>query len=121
MEEPRNQPVQEPEESIDESRRSFLNTYGKAALVASPAITGLIATSMSSPAIAASSGGGGGGGGAIIGLVAGGAEMGIVAAAPKRQAAVLPVSQPAPVTAPAAPVQQLPPAPPPPLPTPERG
>ncbi len=39
-------------------RREFLSKYGKAALVAPPAITMLLSTSMSSPAIAQSTGGG---------------------------------------------------------------
>ena len=34
-------------EPIDEDRRRFLNVYGKAALVAPPIITTLLATSMS--------------------------------------------------------------------------
>jgi hypothetical protein len=49
------------EELLDRAgtdRREFLSKYGKAALVAPPAITMLLSTSMSSPAIAQSTGGG---------------------------------------------------------------
>jgi hypothetical protein len=47
-------------EQLDQAgtdRREFLSKYGKAALVAPPAITMLLSTSMSSPAIAQSTGG----------------------------------------------------------------
>ena len=45
------------ENSADQERRAFLNLFGKAAIAAPPAVTMLLATSMSSPAIAASTGG----------------------------------------------------------------
>jgi|SRR5690348_3143982 len=115
-------------EVINEDRRAFLNTYGKAALVAPPVITAMLATSMSSRAIAASTGGGsggGGGGGGEAGFLFVGAGAGavpLVAAGGKKP---LPVQQPAlapaPVNMQAAPVQALPPTPPPPTPGPERG
>jgi hypothetical protein len=44
-------------EATDCDRRAFLNTYAKAGLVAAPVITTLLATSLSSPAIAMSTGG----------------------------------------------------------------
>jgi hypothetical protein len=40
----------------EDDRRAFLSKFGKAALVAPPAITMLLSTSMSSPAIARSAG-----------------------------------------------------------------
>jgi hypothetical protein len=45
------------ESAGQQDRREFLNTFGKAAVVAPPVITGLLSTSMASPAIAASTGG----------------------------------------------------------------
>jgi len=41
----------------EDDRRAFLSKFGKAALVAPPAISMLLSTSMSSPAIARSTGG----------------------------------------------------------------
>lgn len=41
-----------------QDRRAFLDTFGKAAIVAPPVITAMLSTSMASPAIAASGGGG---------------------------------------------------------------
>jgi hypothetical protein len=40
-----------------QDRRAFLNTFGKAAIIAPPVVTALLSTSMASPAIAASTGG----------------------------------------------------------------
>jgi hypothetical protein len=45
------------EKNVGEDRRAFLSKYGKLALVAPPAITMMLSTSMSSPAIARSTGG----------------------------------------------------------------
>jgi hypothetical protein len=47
----------DPRETLGQDRRQFLAKYSKLALVAPPAITLLLSTSMSSPAIAQSSGG----------------------------------------------------------------
>ena len=107
-----------PPETVNEDRRAFLNTYGKAALLAPPVITGLLATSMSSPAIARSVGGSGGGGGGGAGaiLLGAGAAGGVVPLV----AAGAPRAVPAPVAAPAPPVAvELAPAPPPPPPPPQ--
>lgn len=123
----RSSPAEEPEaEFVDEDRRSFLNIYGKAALVAPPVITMLLATSMSSRAIAQSTGGipggggGGGGGGVGIPIAVVGAGGSALAAAPHAAPAVLPVQEVAPVVAPP-PIPQPPPMPLPPPPAPERG
>jgi hypothetical protein len=40
-----------------QDRRAFLNTFGKAAIIAPPVVTAMLSTSMASPAIAASTGG----------------------------------------------------------------
>ena len=107
-------------ESVDQDRRAFLNTYAKAGLVAAPVITTLLATSLTSPAIARSTGGGGNGASLGLLLVPAGAGAGAAAAAPGSP----PVVAPPPTETPAAPPpplpQPLPPAPPP-LITPERG
>jgi hypothetical protein len=110
-----------PGEPIDESKRNFLSVYGKAALIAPPVITGLLATSMSSPAIARTTGGGGGGGKAGLGFLLGAAPAGVIAAAPREQA--VPVRESRVLSAEAPPPEeiQVPPAPPPPPPGPERG
>jgi hypothetical protein len=47
-----------PDRIENSDRRAFLNTFGKAAIIAPPTITILLSTSMSSPAIARSTGGG---------------------------------------------------------------
>lgn len=121
-------PAEEPEtEFVDEDRRSFLNIYGKAALVAPPVITMLLATSMSSRAIAQSTGGipggggGGGGGGAGVPIALIGAEGAAIGAAHTGAPAVVPVQDVAPVAPPPPLIEQPPPAPLPPPPTPERG
>lgn len=97
--------------TVDQDRRAFLLRYGKVALVAPPVITTLLATSMSSTAIAQSIGGSGGGGGNAWLFGAGALPL---AAIPARQApAAVPLAQPAPppVAAPS-PVAAPPPAPP---------
>lgn len=53
----------EREDRVEHDRRTFLNTFGKAAIVAPPVITMMLSTSMASPAIAASTGGTSGGDG----------------------------------------------------------
>jgi hypothetical protein len=47
----------EQDRAANEDRRAFMSTFGKVALVAPPVITAMLATSMSSPAIAQSTGG----------------------------------------------------------------
>jgi hypothetical protein len=42
---------------METDRRTFVSTFGKAAIVAPPVVTALLSTSLSSPAIAASTGG----------------------------------------------------------------
>jgi hypothetical protein len=107
-------------ESVDESRRSFLNVYGKAALVAPPVVTALLATSMSSPAIAKSTGGGGGSGTAV-GVALAGSQLGFAAFAPRARQVAAPIEQVLPVAEPAPAPIEIPPPPPPAAPGPERG
>ena len=52
----------EPDSSEDQARRDFLKKAGRFAIVTPPAITLLLGTSLTSPAIAISSGSGGSGG-----------------------------------------------------------
>jgi hypothetical protein len=42
---------------METDRRTFVSTFGKAAIIAPPVVTALLSTSLSSPAIAASTGG----------------------------------------------------------------
>lgn len=49
--------------SSEDDRREFLKSCGRFALTVPPAMTVILSTSLSSPAIAKSTGGGGGGGG----------------------------------------------------------
>ena len=101
----------DPDLKPEEDRRAFLKKCGQFAAITPPAVTFLLSTSMSSKAIAKSGGRGHGPGpGVILGVVAGGAEVGLIEATKKE---VPPPAQIAPVQ-PVAPVAPPPPAPPPP-------
>ncbi|HWJ58069.1 MAG TPA: hypothetical protein VNR68_00275 [Sphingomicrobium sp.] len=107
---------------VDEDRRAFLSKFGTAAVVAPPVITALLATSMSSPAIAASTGGrtttSKSHKTTFIPLA-----FPLFGLAAPRQAAVLSEAEPAPPAPPPPPPPAIipPPPPPPPMPGPERG
>ena len=123
----------EPEQGVTEAeqgkpetdRRDFLRSCGKFAAITPPAVTFLLSTSMSSKAIAASTGRSSDKSSSIGAVLFGASAVPLGVAAAKRQAAPAAVLAPEPVSA-VLPVEapaplEIPPAPPPPLPTGERG